>query len=238
MEREINPVKTSLRNNLHSIYLATSTLSGTKTKIEQSNQESINQANKKNEKLTILLHGYLANHYRSMHSAVEWFKKRDLNPVSFGYNYKIPTRESALEVKTQIDEIREKTNTETVNLIGICLGGVVARYYAEKLNGKEAIHKLVTVHSPLKPLPERNWIFQLHKILGNKPELSNQGIKEIEDCFTVKNHLSLYGIDDKIIRPEYAKTDKIKQTGVSGGHLFISYNPAILQTTLDYLLEN
>ena len=238
MNKRAPPIlKKSLTDNLLSICLATSTLLGTKKGMDKSNQESINKAKEENEKLTVLLHGYLANYYNSMHSMVRWFKKRNIPITSFGYDYKVPINESALEIKTQIDEAIEKVGTEKINLIGVSLGGVVARYYAEKLEGTKVIDKMVTVYSPLKPVSETEWAFKRHEFLGNNPHFANQGIEETKEDYSVKNHLALYGINDKIIPHEYTQTNRVEQIGIQGGHMFICYNPVVMKTALDYISE-
>ncbi len=230
-------VKKSLKDVFVSTYLASSTLFGTKKKADILNNESINRVKNKKEELTILIHGYMANYYKGMYSTIKWFKKRKINIVSIGYDFRNPTPETMLKVKLQIEGIMKKARVKKINIIGISLGGSIARYYAEKLGGKKVIDKLVTIYTPLKKIPEKDWGHKVHAFLGNNPDLANSLIKSTEGKYSVKNHLAIYGIKDGWIRAECTRSKKIKQIGVMGGHTFVSYNPAVMRIVLSYLRE-
>jgi triacylglycerol lipase len=57
-------------------------------------------------------------------------------------------RLAAHELREQVQRVRELTGADTVRLVGYSLGGVIARYYVQRLDGAEAVDTLVTVGSP------------------------------------------------------------------------------------------
>jgi len=234
---EDNPfVKKSFKDGFHSIYLAiSSSFWGTKNRVDKLNRESVKRVKEKNEELTILLHGYLSNYYRTMYSTIKFLKERGINVVSVGYNPKEPTRKSAELVKKQIDELMEQADVEKINLMGVSLGGLIARYYAEKLNGGKHINRMVTVYTPLKPVPEGDLGVRLNHFLGNNPNLANDGAREIEGMYSVKDYLAIYGIHDRIIKQEHTTSKKVRQVAVTGGHLLVSYNPKALDIAAKYI---
>jgi triacylglycerol esterase/lipase EstA (alpha/beta hydrolase family) len=97
----------------------------------------------------LLVHGIMDN--RSVFSVFG----RALRRRGFGrvhaVNYGILTgdlRDAARDLRRAVEEIRESTGAEKVHIVGHSLGGMIARYYVQRMGGDEAVDMLVTLGSP------------------------------------------------------------------------------------------
>lgn len=225
------------------IFYALQTPFGRKKVVDRWNEQSIGRARKdKNKGLTILLHGVGANYYMTVFGILKWFRKKGINIVSVGYDDGAPPWVSGKYIKRQINEILRKAKRRKINVIGVSLGGVIARYYAEELGGKKHIHKLVTIYTPIKPVKGRPLGVALNKAVGGDPYTTNIALKNMKNKFSVKNHLAIYGVNDWIIGNQYPIPKKfgkhVKQISVPYGHLMVSFNPEIMKIAVDYLKES
>ena len=72
----------------------------------------------------------------------------------YGLNYSVLTaltgdvRSTADELGREVERICEATNADMVHLVGHSHGGLVARYYVQRLGGDARVHTLVTVGTP------------------------------------------------------------------------------------------
>jgi hypothetical protein len=57
-------------------------------------------------------------------------------------------RLAATNLATRVEELCEETGFERIHLIGHSMGGLVARYYVQRLGGDERVHTLVTLGTP------------------------------------------------------------------------------------------
>jgi pimeloyl-ACP methyl ester carboxylesterase len=97
----------------------------------------------------LLLHGLVDN--RSIFTLL----RRQLRRRGFGriwtMNYQIWTsdvRTAARRLGEIIDGICEQTGYERLHVIGHSMGGLVARYYVQRLGGDARVHTLVTLGTP------------------------------------------------------------------------------------------
>ncbi|MDP2838138.1 MAG: alpha/beta fold hydrolase [Candidatus Moranbacteria bacterium] len=214
-----------------------------KKKVDAMNEESLRTCQRKNIPLTVLLHGFLGD-YLAPYWALRQLKQGGVPVASLGYDYRTDVATMAEQVKTQIDAIRARTGIEKINLVGISLGGSVARYYVEKLGGKDIVHKLVTIFTPVLTRTSSRFdrAFLLHSLV-NRPaaELSLEQLDTIKDCFSAKQHLALYGTKDWIVdRKAYPLQNvpaSVSHIVVSGGHLLVSYDADVFKLTLEYLRD-
>lgn len=100
----------------------------------------------------LLVHGIGDN--RSVFAVLgRALRKRGFGLV-YGLNYSVLTaingdvRTAARELGREVERICEATGSEQVHVVGHSLGGLVARYYAQRLGGDERIHTLVTLGTP------------------------------------------------------------------------------------------
>ena len=97
----------------------------------------------------LLVHGIMDN--RSVFTVFG----RALRRRGFGrvhaVNYGILTddlRAAARDLRRSVEEIRELTGADKVHIVGHSLGGMIARYYVQRMGGHEAVDTLVTLGSP------------------------------------------------------------------------------------------
>lgn len=100
----------------------------------------------------LLLHGMLSN--RSAFTVLRRALRRRGFGVVHGVNYSLLTalngdvRRAAHELRGHVDRLRERTGSERVHVIGHSLGGLIARYYVQRLGGDDAVHTLATLGTP------------------------------------------------------------------------------------------
>ena len=97
----------------------------------------------------LLLHGLVDN--RSIFTVL----RRALRRRGFGriwtMNYHVLThdvRAAAKRLAATVDAICEQTGYERIHVIGHSMGGIIARYYVQRMDGDARVHTLVTLGSP------------------------------------------------------------------------------------------
>jgi pimeloyl-ACP methyl ester carboxylesterase len=97
----------------------------------------------------LLLHGMVDN--RSIFTLL----RRALRRRGFGriwtMNYHVLThdlRAAARRLERTVESICEQTGYERIHVVGHSMGGIVARYYVQRMGGDERVHTLVTLGSP------------------------------------------------------------------------------------------
>lgn len=97
----------------------------------------------------LLVHGIIDNH------AIFRVLKRRLRRKGFGtvvtVNYSPTTndiRQAAVALAAEVEALVALTGYERMHVVGHSLGGLIARYYAQRLGGDERVHTLVTLGTP------------------------------------------------------------------------------------------
>ncbi|MDO8310079.1 MAG: alpha/beta fold hydrolase [Actinomycetota bacterium] len=97
----------------------------------------------------ILIHGVIDN--RSIFTLL----RRALRGRGFGRTYALnyspftdDITDVAARLGTLIDEVCDQTGYERVHIIGHSMGGLVARYYVQRLGGDRHVHTLCTLGTP------------------------------------------------------------------------------------------
>lgn len=97
----------------------------------------------------LLVHGMVDN--RSIFTVL----KRALRRRGFGriwtMNYHVLThdlRAAAHRLGATVEAICEQTGYDRIHVIGHSMGGIVARYYVQRMGGDDRVHTLVTLGSP------------------------------------------------------------------------------------------
>lgn len=222
----------ALKNNSIGIYYGLRGVFVSEKTIDEINERNLERVRKGGE-LTVLLHGTATR--KSTYGAIKMLQKRGVDVVSLGYNYKSPIDESSKKIGEMIDDLMDKGDVKKINMIGICLGGLVARYYAEVLGGKKYIEKLVTIYSPLKSIPSTEIGYKLNKFIGGEPEIYNRALERIEGINSIEKHLFIYSCDDGIIHEKYGVEEGFNQICLRGGHLLVSYNPEGLEVAAEFV---
>jgi pimeloyl-ACP methyl ester carboxylesterase len=97
----------------------------------------------------LLLHGLVDN--RSIFTLL----RRQLRRRGFGrvmtMNYRIWTsdvRTAAKQLAATVEALCEQTGYERIHVVGHSMGGLIARYYVQRLGGDSRVHTLVTLGTP------------------------------------------------------------------------------------------
>jgi triacylglycerol lipase len=97
----------------------------------------------------LLVHGLVDN--RSIFTVL----RRALRRRGFGriwsMNYHVLTtdvRTAAARLAAHVERICDETGYERIHVVGHSLGGVIARYYVQRMDGDARVHTLVTLGSP------------------------------------------------------------------------------------------
>lgn len=100
----------------------------------------------------LLVHGFADNRsiFTVLHRALH---QRGFGLVH-GINYGLLTalagdaRDAARRLGDEVERLCEQTGAERVHIVGHSLGGVLARYYVQRLGGEQRVHTLITLASP------------------------------------------------------------------------------------------
>ncbi|HVA61241.1 MAG TPA: alpha/beta fold hydrolase [Mycobacteriales bacterium] len=97
----------------------------------------------------LLIHGIMDN--RSVFTLLQ----RGLSRRGFGrvrtLNYQVFThdiRSAARRLAAEVEQLAVDSGHERIHVIGHSLGGLIARYYVQRLGGDERVHTVVTLGSP------------------------------------------------------------------------------------------
>ncbi|MBP6831855.1 MAG: alpha/beta fold hydrolase [Deltaproteobacteria bacterium] len=98
----------------------------------------------------VLLHGYMMNRTNWIWLGPR-LARRGIGPL-FGTSYFSPQSldRSAAHLARFVDDVRAREGVEKVDIIAHSLGGVVARYYVEHLDGASKVRRVVTIATPFR----------------------------------------------------------------------------------------
>lgn len=209
--------------------------SGSKEKMDAFNRESIEKSKKSGERVLLVIHGAGAQYYGDVYGTAIWLRQQGMNPVSFDYDYKEKPEDSVKKLASYVDSLLLETGKEKIDIYGICLGGVLARYYAEEYGGLSKIENLVTVISPAVSLPSSEIAYQYDKYFSFDPEPWNVVLEKFKNKNSVKKHLYIYCKKDIIVPTKYQFSENGNFLGLDCGHAFVNSNPEILQSGLDFI---
>jgi len=97
----------------------------------------------------LLLHGMIGN--RSSFVVLRRVLRRRGFQRVVTVNYQVVTHdisEAAHELGRSVEMLCEATGHDRIHLVGHSLGGVIARYYVQRLGGDKRVHTLVTLGAP------------------------------------------------------------------------------------------
>lgn len=97
----------------------------------------------------ILLHGVVDN--RSIFTVLRRLLARKGFTRTYALNYSLLTgdlRAAAERLGALVEAVCEQTGFDRVHVVGHSMGGVIARYYVQRMGGDARVHTLVTLGSP------------------------------------------------------------------------------------------
>lgn len=194
----------------------------------------------------LLVHGLVDN--RSVFTVL----RRALRRRGFGavasMNYSIFTQDvrlAAAELGTAVDRLCDRTGHDRIHVIGHSLGGLIARYYVQRLGGDARVAHLVTLGTPhggtawsrLAPrwLPPAAIVSQLRPDSPVLRELE----QEAKNCATTI--LAVYSDLDQLVVPARAArcehpdlhATNILVRGV--GHMSLPVDPRVARLVAEHL---
>ena len=192
----------------------------------------------------VLVHGIIDNHatFTWMEYAL---RRRGFQSLS-AYNYGLLTHnipQAAVHLGEAIEELAATTGYERVHVIGHSLGGLIARYYVQRLGGDRHVHTLITLGTPHQGT-QLAWaapLLPLVRQLAPNSSLIQELAEPAAECRT--RFLAFYSdIDHLIVPSRNARLDhpdlnvrNIPARGV--GHLSMPNNGRIAFTIAQALRE-
>lgn len=225
----------AIKDYFTAVYYAMVTNLGNKRSVDWINEKNMIWYKTHDKIPVIIVHGAMSNYHKTLYSTIMLLKSKGIRVISVGYDFHTSIEHASKIIQKRIDEIMEVTGKRKIDLIGICLGGLISRYYAEELGGKKHIHRLVTAYSPIRPIPKKEFGYHLNELMGGKPGLYNRGLKKIENKHTLEDYLYIYTTDDHIILPKYAIYKGTNQKALKGGHLMVSYRMPVIREIARFL---
>ncbi len=106
----------------------------------------------------------------------------------FALNYSPLTNDIRLaadDLARAVEELATRTGHERIHVVGHSLGGLIARYYVQRLGGDERVHTLVTLGTPHSgTLPARLLPFTVGRQLRPGSDLFAELAQPVERCRT------------------------------------------------------
>ena len=150
----------------------------------------------------LLVHGIVDNH--SIFAVLDRALRRrgfsDLSSFDYGL-LTTDVRRAAGQLATAIETLVNSSGYERIHVIGHSLGGLISRYYAQRLGGHAHVHTLVTLGTPHQgtELARIGKAFPLIRQLHPKSDLIAELAQPAPDCTT--RFLAFYSDLDQLIVP-------------------------------------
>ncbi len=182
----------------------------------------------------LLVHGIVDNHtiFASLERAL---RRRGFERLRF-FDYGLLTsdvRAAARRLATAVEELTIMTGRDQIHVIGHSLGGLIARYYVQRMGGDARVHTLVTLGSPHQgtELARVGQVLPLVRQLTPGSPLLDEMAQPAPDCRT--RFLAFWSDLDQLVVPRrnaaIAHPDlSVTNVGVHGvGHMSLTNNRAI-----------
>jgi alpha-beta hydrolase superfamily lysophospholipase len=182
----------------------------------------------------VLVHGIIDNH--AAFTVMEYALRRRGFQTLSAYDYGLLTHniaQAAVHLGEAIEELAASTGYERVHVIGHSLGGLIARYYVQRLGGDRHVHTLVTLGTPHQGT-QLAWaapLLPLVRQLTPNSSLIQELAEPASECRT--RFIAFYSDIDHLIVPSHnARLDhpdlNVQNIAVNGiGHLSMPNNGRI-----------
>jgi pimeloyl-ACP methyl ester carboxylesterase len=182
----------------------------------------------------VLVHGVIDNH--AAFTVMEYALRRRGFQTLSAYDYGLLTHnipQAAVHLGEAIEELAASTGYERVHVIGHSLGGLIARYYVQRLGGDHYVHTLVTLGTPHQGT-QLAWaapLLPLVRQLTPNSSLIQELAEPASECRT--RFIAFYSDIDHLIVPSHnARLDhpdlNVQNIAVNGiGHLSMPNNGRI-----------
>ena len=150
----------------------------------------------------LLAHGIIDNHTVFALMRRQLLRRGFTRIHTFSYSpLTLDVRSTAERLGAEIEKICEESGSEQIHVVGHSLGGLIARYYIQRLGGDERVHTCVTLGTPhqgtmaAKLLP-----WPLVKQLRPDSDLMAELAEPAPGCHT--RFIAFYSDVDQLIVPQ------------------------------------
>jgi triacylglycerol lipase len=192
----------------------------------------------------LMVHGIIDNH--SIFTRLQRALRRRGFATLSSYDYGLLTRDipaAAGLLGEAIEKLAANTGYERVHVIGHSLGGLIARYYVQRLGGDARVHTLVTLGTPHSGT-ENARLFRMLPLLGQLTPGSSVLRELAEPARGCRSRFLVFASDlDHMIRPSSnARLEhpdlSVRNVAVRGvGHLSLPNNSSVAFTIASALTE-
>lgn len=177
----------------------------------------------------VLLHGFGMNRTQWIWLARR-LRARGHGPI-YGMNYFSLQRadRSAKQLARYVDRILERERAEVVDIVAHSLGGIVARYYIERLSGGRKVGRLVTIGTPHKGTRAARTGFLIPSALDLR--MDSQLLSDLGPVRAGAEYTSIWSRADAIVQPP--ESASIAPEGTDAvfddlGHLSMILSPRVV----------
>lgn len=194
----------------------------------------------------VLIHGIVDNH--TIFALLRrHLVRRGFHRIStFSYSpLTLDVRRTADRLGAEIEKLCERSGAERIHIVGHSLGGLIARYYAQRLGGDARVHTLVTLGTPHQGTHAARLLpWPLVKQLRPGSDLMAELDEPAPDCRT--RFVSFYSDVDQLMVPQrrarIAHPDlSARNVRINGvGHMSLPFDRRVvhqISTMLSHLEE-
>jgi triacylglycerol lipase len=182
----------------------------------------------------LLAHGIVDNHTVFALMRRQLLRRGFTRIHTFSYSpLTLDVRKTAERMGEEIEALCEESGSEQIHVIGHSLGGLIARYYVQRLGGDERVHTCVTLGTPHQgTVAARLLPWPLVKQVRPDSDLMAELDQPAPDCQT--RFIAFYSDVDQLIVPQRRArirhpdltTRNIRVRGV--GHLSLPFHGEVV----------
>jgi triacylglycerol lipase len=150
----------------------------------------------------LLAHGIIDNHTVFALMRRQLLRRGFTRIHTFSYSpLTLDVRSTAERLGAEIEKICEESGSEQIHVVGHSLGGLIARYYIQRLGGDQRVHTCVTLGTPHQgTVAARLLPWPLVKQLRPDSDLMAELAEPAPDCGT--RFIAFYSDVDQLIVPQ------------------------------------
>jgi pimeloyl-ACP methyl ester carboxylesterase len=150
----------------------------------------------------LLAHGIIDNHTVFALMRRQLLRRGFTRIQTFSYSpLTLDVRSTAERMGAEIERLCEESGSDQIHIVGHSLGGLIARYYVQRLGGSERVHTCVTLGTPHQgSAAARLFPWPLVKQLRPDSDLMTELAEPAPDCQT--RFVAFYSDVDQLIVPQ------------------------------------
>lgn len=150
----------------------------------------------------LLAHGIIDNHTVFALMRRQLLRRGFTRIESFSYSpLTLDVRSTAERLGAEVERLCEESGSEQIHIVGHSLGGLIARYYVQRLGGDRRVHTCVTLGTPHQgTVAARLLSWPLVKQLRPDSDLMEELAEPAPHCLT--RFVAFYSDVDQLIVPQ------------------------------------